>query len=198
MNHILFKGTNEQNKYKITNYQKGEVIFNEGDECFSIYLLLSGEVTISKLTENGKQYVINYLKKDDIFGDSLIFSDNNKFLGDGEAKTNVSLIKLNKNDFLNILKNDLCLLNYLEYTSKRNMQIRKELKILSISNYKERILFYLEQKNTATIKIKSKELLAKELNMPRPSLSRELINLKKENIIDYDKHQITLMKKGTI
>ena len=42
--------------------------------------------------------------------------------------------------------------------------------------------------------IKSKENLAKLINCTRPSLSRELINLKKEGIIEYDKYKIVLEK----
>ena len=57
-------------------------------------------------------------------------------------------------------------------------------------------MFYLlsEQKrlNSNIIPINGKEQLAKYLNIPRPSLSRELINLKEKGIIDFDRYQIKI------
>ena len=59
-------------------------------------------------------------------------------------------------------------------------------------------MFYLisEEKkiNSNIIPIKNKESLAKLLNIPRPSLSRELINLKNNGIIVFDKYTITIIK----
>ena len=47
---------------------------------------------------------------------------------------------------------------------------------------------------TNIIPILSKEDLAMKLNIPRPSLSRELIKLKEQGIIDYNKNYIELKK----
>ena len=44
-----------------------------------------------------------------------------------------------------------------------------------------------------TIYYSSKEKLALYLNIPRPSLSRELANMAKDNIIKYDRKSITLL-----
>ena len=57
-------------------------------------------------------------------------------------------------------------------------------------------MFYLKTKqkqlNTNKIPIQNKETLAKLLNIPRPSLSRELINLKNKGIIKYNKYIIEI------
>ena len=63
-----------------------------------------------------------------------------------------------------------------------------------ISSLCEIELFYLnenyQKNNDKTIYIDSKENLAKYLNIPRPSLSRELINMRNEDIISFDRHKI--------
>ena len=80
--------------------------------------------------------------------------------------------------------------------SKRSMANQEKVKIYSQNNIEDRILFYLfeesKKQNTKTIKIKSKENLALLLNIPRPSLSRSLIKLKDESLIEYDRYSITL------
>ena len=71
------------------------------------------------------------------------------------------------------------------------------MKLLSQKSIADRIMFYLinEYKKTGNKKVSiiSKEDLANKLNIPRPSLSRELINLKDEGLIDYNRYFITLL-----
>jgi len=195
--HLIFNNTIEQNNLKIYQYKKGDVLFHEGEICETIYLLVSGEMIIRTITSEGKEYIINILNKDDIFGDSLIFSNQNIFLGDGVFQEDSEIIKLTKKQFLELLQKEQILINYLHYISQRNTKTRNQIKILNIVNYKDRIMFYLENiakhSNNNIIPIKSKEILAKELNMPRPSLSRELIILKQEGKIDYGKNFIKLL-----
>ena len=88
--------------------------------------------------------------------------------------------------------------NYLTLTSIKNTKLRNTLKLYSQKSITDRIMFYLlsEQKklNSNIIPINGKESLAKLLNIPRPSLSRELINLKNKGILDFDKYSITLIR----
>ena len=97
---------------------------------------------------------------------------------------------------MELLSNKTFLTNYLNIMSQNNMLVRQRLKLLSQKSITDRLLFYLNSERkrlkTNVIPIKNKEDLAIVLNIPRPSLSRELINLKEKNIIDYDKKTITL------
>ena len=54
----------------------------------------------------------------------------------------------------------------------------------------------LNQNKSDTIYISSKDKLARYLNVTRPSLSRELINMKNDELIDFGKHFIKLNKKS--
>ena len=79
--------------------------------------------------------------------------------------------------------------------SKSVMKLQGKVKILSQKTIREKILFYIKNEikrtKNKTIKINSKEELAKILNIPRPSLSRELILLKEDGYIFYDRDTIT-------
>lgn len=56
-------------------YQKGEVIFCEGDQADTIYLIKSGRVRLFKLSEEGKEITLNFLQADEIFGENAIFEE---------------------------------------------------------------------------------------------------------------------------
>ena len=62
--HTLFKNVNYKDfkhLYTIKNFKKGSIVFNEGDICNEIGLIINGEVHISTLTNNDKEYIISIL-----------------------------------------------------------------------------------------------------------------------------------------
>lgn len=190
INYDLYK-----NLYKIKDYNKGSIIFNEGDICKEIGLVLQGEIHISTLT-NDKEYIISTLHQNDIFGENLLFASNNEYLGDCIAIKDTKILYINKKDLFILFENKSILENYLKILSEKNTLVRQQLKLYSQKSIEDRIMFYLKTKqkqlNTNIIPIKNKETLAKILNIPRPSLSRELINLKNKGLINYNKYTIEI------
>ena len=81
--------------------------------------------------------------------------------------------------------------------SKKAYELNFKSKLLSQDSVRDKILFYLYQEkrlqksNIIELKM-SKEELANLLFMQRPSLSRELIKMKQDGLIDYDRWTITI------
>ena len=199
--HPLFYKSNYQEHEKSTSikeYKKGTLIFSEGDICTSIGLIIEGDIQISTLTNNDKEYIISSLSKNDIFGENLLFSSNKEYLGDCISITDSKILYINKKNLFILFENKQILENYLKIISEKNAELRQNLKLYSQKSIEDRIMFYListqKKTNSNIIKIKSKESLARLLNIPRPSLSRELINLKDKGLIDFDRYSIKLIK----
>ena len=199
-NHPLFLNINLKDYLKdfiIKKYKNNTLVFHEGEECKYLAIVLKGQLVISTLTALDKDYVINILNEGELFGDTLLFSDKTFYLGDGIVNKDSEILFIPKELLLQMLKEQQFLLNFLSIISKKSMDLRNRLKLLSHKSIEERILFYLseqrKQLQTNKIPIKSKEDLAKLLNIPRPSLSRELIKLKEKKIIDYNRNYIILM-----
>ena len=198
--HPLFKNVNlkgYKNQLNVTKYPINTLLFQEGEECNSLGLILSGELTISTLTNLDKEYTINVLHKNDIFGENLLFNKNDVFLGDGIITQDAEIMFIPKDLLIELFSNKTFLINYLSIISEKNTKLRERLKLLSQKSISDRIMFYLinEYKRIGNkkIPITSKEDLAIKLNIPRPSLSRELIRLKDEGLINYNRYFITLM-----
>ncbi|MBP5446161.1 MAG: Crp/Fnr family transcriptional regulator [Acholeplasmatales bacterium] len=195
----LFENAKDFEKYiYYKEYNKNALIFLEGEQCRNVCIVKKGEISITTSTYDSL-VEINNLKENEIFGDSLIFSTDNRYLGSIMAVKDTTLCIISKDNWLKLLENKEILKNYLEIVSNKVFKIQSKVKILSQKSIREKILFYLitESKriNKKTIRIKSKESLALFLNVPRPSLSRELIKLKDEGIIDFDRYSITLLDK---
>ena len=191
-NHPLFKDidiSKHQKQFMIKKYPAKSLLFHEGDECNHLGIILEGQLIISTLTSLNKEYIINILNKDDFFGDTLLFLDKTLYLGDGIISKDAKILFISKELLLQMFKDQTFLLNYLQLVSKKGAELRNRVKLLSHKSIEDRILFYLDTEskklNTKKIPIKSKEKLAQLLNIPRPSLSRELINLKNKKYIDY-------------
>ena len=192
----LFDGAKDYERYLYyKEYNKNAFIFLEGDACTNVCVIKKGEISIK--TSNYDTFVeINNLKDNEIFGDSLVFNNDNRYLGNVIANTDVELYIISKDNWLKLLENKVILKNYLEIVSSKVVKIQSKVKILSQRSIREKILFYIvgesKRLNKKKIPIKSKESLSMFLNVPRPSLSRELINLKNEGIIDFDRYSITI------
>ena len=179
-------------KGKMKTYEKNDLIFNEGDKCNYVCIVTNGAVKISTTSSLYNEFIISTIKSGESFGENLIFSERPYYLGDIIATKKTSILFLSKNNYLKYVNENLE--EFLQENSKRYLLLQQRTKILLQKSIREKILFYLISKynstNSLDIKITSKEELAKYLNIERPSLSRELIKLKEEGIIDYDRHFI--------
>ncbi|MBR0295758.1 MAG: Crp/Fnr family transcriptional regulator [Bacilli bacterium] len=160
---------------KIVKVNKGEIIFHENDECFSIGIVYKGTLTISSITFEGNEIIYNTLYPGDIFGNNLLFSKDKRYKGNVSAVTDSVIYLIDKNSLLKILKtNEDFLIKYLEIHSEFSKSLNSKIKLLSFNNAKERFLYYLFI-NDNEITIKNISSLAKSLFLSREVTSR-LIN----------------------
>ena len=196
--HSLFNNSKiDYSKYVTTKlYKKGDIVFNEGDLCTSIGLLESGALQISTITILENEYSISTILADDIFASTLLFSNNPHYLGFGRCLKETKIIFISKSNLIYLLQNDEAILNnFLSFLANKRLASQERLKILCQKSIREKILFLLKSRmnKNRTIYFNSKEKLALYLNIERPSLSRELINMQNDNLIKYDRKSITLL-----
>ena len=66
----------EINHKKTTlHFQKGEVIFSEGNTLRGIYCLHSGKCKMTKLAPNGKEQIVRFIRKGEIVGHRSVISN---------------------------------------------------------------------------------------------------------------------------
>ena len=77
-------------KVRVRNkeYSQGEMIAFEGDACTSIGIVLDGSIAVYQLRSTGKRMIIENLVSGDIFGEVVIFSDQNTYPASIEAVEN--------------------------------------------------------------------------------------------------------------
>ena len=182
----------ERKLLRLLTYKEGEILFYENDVCDSIGIVISGEIRISSLTFEGNEVIYNLLTKGNIFGNNLIFSNDNHYRGNVKAVSKGSLYLISKDNLIKILMNNKdFLLEYLSIHSEFTKGLNTKLKLLTFNNAKERFMYYLFVNNNH-IKFKNITSLAHELYLSREATSRLISQLEKEDKLIKSKHDIYL------
>ncbi|WP_031434776.1 cyclic nucleotide-binding domain-containing protein [Methylomarinum vadi] len=95
------------------SYERGETIIQQGDPGDYYYLIKSGQCLITrKPTPTAKEIKLAQLKSQDTFGEDSILSGEPRNVT-VRAQTDVTLLRLNKENFVNLIKNPT--LKYIDY-----------------------------------------------------------------------------------
>jgi CRP-like cAMP-binding protein len=198
----LFHGTSVDLSFvQVTEYPSEYTLEIEGAKSNYIGVVLSGSILVKTYSLTGKSFIIRSLSEGDIYGDVLVFGSHSKaYAGTLITKGKTTIAKIYNSDFKRLLlTHPTILTNFLTILSDKTYELNNKNKLLSQETLRDKILYYLHQERkkqkTNVIKLnKTKEELAEELDVQRPSLSRELINMKNEKIIEYDRYTITILQ----
>jgi CRP-like cAMP-binding protein len=195
----IFRDTN----YTLKKYSKNDIIAIEGDTCTSIGLVLEGNVDIKRML-GSKVVHLSSFSKGGVFGEIIAFSDVNLYPATVIASSLSQIMFIDKKDFikfcthneeflgmfLNTLTNKIFLLNN-SITNLTFNSIRQKICNFLISEYK------IQKSKNIKLNI-TKEKLSESLGVTRPSLSRELINMKDDGLIDYNRSHIIILDLESI
>ena len=184
--------------YIIKVFAKNDIIAMEGDICTSIGLILEGSIDI-KRTLGSKVIHVSSFSKGHIFGEVIAFSDINLYPATVIASSNSKIMFISKDNFIKFCTSHEDFLSmFLNDLTNKIFVLNKSITNLTFSSIRQKICNYLlveykSQKNK-NIKLKmTKEKLAESLGITRPSLSRELINMKHLGLIDYSRSHIKIL-----
>ncbi|KYH29437.1 MULTISPECIES: Crp/Fnr family transcriptional regulator [Clostridium] len=203
----LFSGFNEEEaistlsntNYKISSYKKGEIIALEDDPISSIGIVLEGTIEVQKNYPSGKTVTINRMEKGNVFGEAIIFSNKKTYPSTIVSSNATKILFIHENDILKLCSsNSTFLNNFMKVLSNRILTLSKILRDLSYQTIRQKISSFLlnEYKNKKSLTITlngSRQEMADQFGTTRPSLSRELIKMKEDGLIDFDRKTITIL-----
>lgn len=186
--------------FKISNYTKDEIIAVEEDDCNNLGIILEGSIGIQKIFPSGQVTIINNFIEGNIFGEALIFSNNHKYPATITSTNNTKIMYIEKTNLINLLINNPSILNnFMSILSNRIFMLSQRISILSLDTIRKKISKFLldefKKQKTHSLKFNyTRKTMAEFLNIQRPSLSRELANMKKDGIIDFDSTGVEILR----
>lgn len=191
------------NAKKVT-LKRGEILFNYGDSVDKVVLVKKGILNVVFTDYFGARTILSSVSKYNLFGGGFAFSDVNSLPVSVEAGDNSEFYLLNKDKLINpcencCVKHTEILKNMIKILAKRSSGLIERIKIISMRTTRQKVMALL---TSYAIKSKSKKFdipydrqgMADFLCVDRASLSRELANLKEDEIIDYNKNHFVILQ----
>lgn len=180
-------------------YSKWQIIANEGEECNSLGLVIEGTIEIQRIYSSGKHIVLKRMEAGEVFGEAIIFSKRNEYPATIISSSDSVVSYLKKEDIIKLcLNEEIILKNFITLLSDKIFVLNRKIKTISFRSVKQKVInFILEQINeqkSTVVKLKlSKEQIASLLGIPRPSFSRELMKLRDDGLIEFDRNMIKVV-----
>ncbi len=210
----LFKGIQSENLIHLLNclnpimrqYDKNDVVAAEGMRLTGIGIVLEGILNISKTSLTGNRILLGTVGPGELFGESAAFSETNMWPASVESQSAAEVMFIRPSSIVNQCANacswhSKLQENMLGILSSKALKLTKKIEYLAIKGLRGKICTYLYniylKTGTREFRLPLKKYeLAEFFNTARPSLSREMINLRQEGIIDFTGGKIKLISIG--
>ena len=185
-------------------YQKDQIIAATENSSRQIGIVISGCIHIIKEDIWGRRTFLTYTGDDGIFGEVLMGENLSErgILFKAAEPTTILIIPADR--ILHPCRNSCPFhhklsRNLFDLLSRRNAALTEKIEITSKSSLREKVLAYLslEAQKTGSMKVTiplSRSEMADYLCTNRSALSRELANMKKDGILDYDLRTFHLLQ----
>lgn len=180
----------------VREFSSGEIVLEQGGAVEHLLLLSEGEIELYKEDYEGNRSLVASLKEGDTYGEQTIFGQDNNNAFQLVAASKVRVVYIDKGLFYRpcgkVCQSHQALIrNMLSLLADQAGQLEKKITYLTAKSLRKKISLYLWEEylkngktSTFTIKL-NREDMAEYFDVQRPSLSRELVALKNEGIIDY-------------
>ena len=184
-------------------YKKDEFLFHADDPAKGFYYLLSGEIRVYKMDEQGKEVEVVRPNPGDFFGEAIVFVQK-KYPSYAQAVKDSQVVFFEKNSFFQRLDKDPTIGKYfLHLLAKKCIVLNKRIEALELRTVRQRLIQYLvsscgsDTSCVVTLPMKKAEL-AKLLGTIGETLSRNLKQLQDEGMITVEGHTIHIKDKSCL
>lgn len=179
-------------------FSNGEMLFYAQDKANGLYLVLSGEIRVYKMDDQGKEIEVVRLGPGDFFGEAILFVAE-KFPAYAQTVRDSKVVFLEKNKLFQHLEQDPALAKFfLTLLATKCVTLNQRIEILGLHTVRQRLIRYLmsfcqgQQSCVVNLPIKKGEL-ARILGTISETLSRNLKQLQEEGHIKVESNSIHIV-----
>lgn len=186
----------------VKTFNKGYMVFEEGEKRDSLYIVLKGRVKVSLYDEDGREYILDIIGKDGFFGELSLFEELSGFASVMTLE-HCELLMIRRNDFMRFLRdNSDFAVSMIRELSKRLRAANEKLKRFAFLGVEGRILEYLmDIGQKSGVKVKDRVIIengptqveiASACGCSRETVSRMIKSLVEKGRLSVLKKQYTL------
>lgn len=186
------------------SYEKGEIIFHQGDEGNGFYVVQSGRVKVFKVSKSGKEQILHIFSTGDNIAEVPAL-DGKSFPASAEALEQTELLFFPRQFFLSLLEqNPTLAVNMLKSFARHMRRFSHLIDNLSLREVPGRLATYLfklsaqaDGANTVELDLNKGQIAAMLGTIPE-TLSRVLYKLSREGLIEVEGNRITLVDRDRL
>ncbi len=207
----LFKGVTHtrmaqivgEAKFHFLKYPAGEIVLAAGDKCDHVTFILSGSVRSVIVNHNGRFSVGQTLTAPNVISPNFLFGKVTTYPYTVTAIDSVSVLKISKSDYINILNNDhVFLFNYLNVLSMNAQKGIEGILSLTTAAVDQRIAFWisaLTQTGGTDIKLVCRRRdLCSLFSMQRSAFDAALAEMAQKGLITYDNKELNVVDRKNL
>lgn len=184
--------------YHISAFHQGEIIAFEGENLKHIGLILSGAVDMVKEDLWGNKTMLIRARKHELFGETFACGDDNLSVVTFLASEDARILFMPFDRVMHsctracIFHHQL-IENMVRVIAQKNRDLMRKTEVISKKTLREKIMAYLsiqaQLQNSRYIELPLGRIeLAEYLCADRSALTRELVKMKQDGLIDYDRN----------
>ncbi|MBD5313113.1 MAG: Crp/Fnr family transcriptional regulator [Duncaniella sp.] len=183
-----------------SKYLPGEKILDAGDPCTRMMFVIGGSVRLTVRNSTDRFVVTQTLEAPTVVSPDYLFGRNTLYPATVTAIDTVSIMQIDKNDFISIIRSDeVCLFNYLNYISTNAQKAIDGVLALTSGSLEERIAFWiiaLTQRDGKDITLSCRQRdLYTLFGVQRSSFISTLDGMKERGLIDYTSTEIRVLSR---
>ena len=205
---LLFSGLRDDDLNELAaiivrrKFKKGEALFNEGDEATGFYLLVSGSIKLCRVSPDGREKVLHFVRPGETFAEAAFFGDG-RYPAEARGMEAGEALYLPRVGFMELMgRNPNFAMNLVVSLSLMLRQFARQIEELSFADVTSRLASFLvrraAEKSTSYGGITYIELgvkkgeLASRLGTAGETISRTLRKLKEEGIIEVQGNRVLI------
>lgn len=191
----------KENKGLRRSLKRGEEVFSQGETPNYLFILEEGSVVVENISENGNRSIVNrFSKPGTVFGEVYLYLPERSYDYSCVCDVDSTILAIPKTALVmsgDNFKNSKVVNNMLLILSEKAFYLNQKMLIQSGKTLREKLSrFFLSNSKESSLELEfNREELADFLGVTRPSISREIMNMKRDGLIDVVGNKVILNKE---
>ena len=191
--------------YHVDRFRKGDIIALEEENIRAVGIVLTGSVDMIKEDVWGNKILVSRVGKNEIFGESFAWGKNKQSAVTFLVSENADVLVIPLDRVMHSCTNTcVChrqlVENMVHIIADKNRDLIRKIEVISKRTIREKLLAYLsgqaQAQNARYFEIPlGRTELAEYLCVDRSALTRELVKMREDGLIDYDKNCFRILEQ---
>jgi len=180
---------------RLKNIPKRDYLFHEGEPGSSMFLLIGGNVQLHKNTDDGREVVIRVIKPGEVFAEVVLF-ERDRYPVSARAVADADVLVFQKEGIHRLLAEESFRNDFIALLMAKQRYLTERIQELTTKDVEYRFFAFLRsqygEKETIHTPLSKKDIAAAIGTTPE-SLSRLILRLTEDEIIDWKGKEIHML-----